>query len=129
MPPIILDATSQIVNPAGLAVLLNQVNLGASFFSPRRAMTGSGNPGFVPIGTVDSDSEYFVIPEFALNYRIDDASALGVAVYGNGGMNTDYGAVACNPMICGPSGSGVFCGGKAGVDLTQVFYNQSIRAK
>ncbi|MGI9463326.1 MAG: OmpP1/FadL family transporter, partial [Aestuariivirgaceae bacterium] len=37
---------------------------------------------------------------------------------GNGGMNTTYPAVA-NPA-CG-GGSGVFCGGKAGVDLIQAF--------
>lgn len=115
------DAMAQALNPAGLVNVGNQVNVGVSLFSPRREITGSGTGGGfnVPTGTVDSDREYFVIPNIGVSYQIDDVSAVGVALYGNGGMNTDYPDVARSD--CPGGGSGVFCGGSAGVDLTQGF--------
>ncbi len=114
------DALSQATNPAGLVNVDSRIDAGINFFSPRREVTGSA-PGFIPNRTVESENELFLIPEFGLNYRIDDVSAVGIALYGNGGMNTEYDAVSRNPAICGPGGSGVFCGGKAGVDLVQLF--------
>jgi long-chain fatty acid transport protein len=100
----------------------NQINVGVSLFSPRREIEGRGGlgGGFVPNDTVESDSNYFVIPNIAGSYQIDDVSALGVAIYGNGGMNTDYDAIA-RPSGCPPGGTGVFCAGGAGVDLSQGF--------
>ncbi|NNG05337.1 MAG: hypothetical protein HKM95_14730 [Inquilinus sp.] len=117
------DAMSQALNPAGLVNVGNQVEFGLSLFSPRREVTGSGasgSPGAVPTGTVDSDSEFFVIPNIGASYQIDDVSAVGVALYGNGGMNTDYPALARPVAECG-GGSGIFCGGGTGVDLSQSF--------
>ena len=38
--------------------------------------------------TFDSDSNYFLVPEFGYNHMMSDTLALGVTVYGNGGMNT-----------------------------------------
>ena len=114
------DAMSQALNPAGLVNVGDQVEFGLSLFSPRREITGSGSPGFVPTGTVESDSEFFVIPNVGVSYQIDDVSAVGVALYGNGGMNTDYPGVPRAAAECG-GGTGVFCGGGAGVDLSQTF--------
>jgi len=87
------DAMSQALNPAGLVGLDNQVDLGLSFFSPRRGFTGTNgtNPArLVPNDKVDSRSKLFLIPNAAVNYKIDSQSAVGVAFYGNGGMNTNY---------------------------------------
>jgi long-chain fatty acid transport protein len=111
------DAMAQTLNPAGIVGVENQWQLGASVFMPYRGYDAVG-AGFVAPGSVDSDANFFVIPNFAYTRQIDAVSAWGVSVYGNGGMNTTYANVA-NPA-CGP-GSGVFCGGAAGVDLIQAF--------
>ncbi len=82
------DATS--INPAALARLDSQVQFSVSLFNPQRSTTFP--PGNVPPVTFESESEYFAIPNFALNYRINSAyvDALGFSVIGTGGMNTDY---------------------------------------
>ena len=43
--------------------------------------------------SVESDSNYHLIPEFGYNRMVNNNLALGVTVYGNGGMNTDYSEV------------------------------------
>lgn len=111
------DAMALSLNPAGIVDAPHEVQFGASVLSPRRSFTGSGGPGFTPSGEVESGWNYVFVPNFAYSRPLDDKSALAVAVYGNG-VNTDYPNVA-NPA-CGP-GRGVYCGGKAGVNLTQVF--------
>jgi hypothetical protein len=50
----------------------------------------SGGFGMDPALTVESDSNYFLVPEFGYNRMVNNNLALGVTVYGNGGMNTDY---------------------------------------
>jgi long-chain fatty acid transport protein len=117
------DAMSQALNPAGLVGIDNQLNADLSFFSPHRKFDAEGGAGtgFVPNDSVDSNNELFYIPSIAASYQIDDVSAVGVALYGNGGMNTNYDNISRSPLECGPGGSGVFCGGTAGVDLMQGF--------
>ena len=63
---------------------------------PNRQYTISGNPsgipgffGLVP-GTIASDSKIFPVPHLGANWMLNNNSALGVAIYGNGGMNTNY---------------------------------------
>ena len=112
------DAMTIAVNPAGLVAVGQEFEADISLFSPSRHYTVTGGPGFVAPGTVDSTWNYFVIPGFAYSQPIDANSSWGIAVYGNGGMNTNYPAVA-NPA-CG-GGNGVFCGGEAGVNLNQLF--------
>lgn len=102
------DAMVQVTNPAGLTLVDPQFTGDISLFSPRREATVAG--GGVVDGSYESDREYFFVPSLAAGaYRIDDASAWGWAVYGNGGMNTTYAA------------PGPFGGGKTGVDLAQLF--------
>lgn len=115
------DAMAQVLNPAGLVNVENQLNVGVSFFSPHREFEASGgtNPAaLVPNDTVKSDRELFIIPNIGASYAIDDVSAIGASLYGNGGMNTTYddGATTCTLAL-----PGVFCDGETGVDLTQVF--------
>lgn len=114
------DAMSGAINPAALASVGHEFSLGAELFSPRRGYTGTGT-GFVAGGEVRSGHDYFLVPDMAYNHPLTNGAVLNIAVYGNGGMNTSYPDVA-NPA-CGyfGGGSGVFCGGKAGVDLTQLF--------
>lgn len=115
------DATGQIINPAGLMSLEgSNISLGATLFSPRRKYTGTDQPGFSPMGEVKSDSNYFLIPSVSYSQRIDENSAWGLSVYGNGGMNTNYPAVDRALAECG-GGAGIFCGGRLGVDFMQGF--------
>ena len=116
------DATAVSLNPAGLVHVGNEASAAVSWFSPHRSFEGSGQPGFTPTGTVESFQEEFFVPNLAANYRLAPGSivdAIGFSVYGNGGMNTNYPDFV-NPSCAGfGGGSGVFCGGKAGVDLQQ----------
>lgn len=110
-------------NPAGIAEIDSQVEIGMSIFSPRRQFTGSGGPGFTPSGTVKSSANYWPMPSAGVSFKLDDNSALGFALFGNGGMNTTYNNVA-NPACAQPgmpATNGVYCGGKTGVNLMQMF--------
>jgi long-chain fatty acid transport protein len=125
------DALAAATNPAGMAFVGHRVDLGVAAFSPRREYTVTGMPSGMPNtfplepGTVESDSDWFVIPHFGWNRPLGERSSFGISVYGNGGMNTDYPAHA-NP-VRGQPGSpcegqlGTFCAGGAGVDLMQLF--------
>lgn len=115
------DAMALAVNPAGLVNVGRQFQAGATLFSPWREYTATG-PGFVAPGTVESDSNFFVVPNLAYNHPLGPDSSIGIALFGNGGMNTTYPNVA-NPACIGPvpNPSGVFCGLDAGVDLIQAF--------
>lgn len=110
-------------NPAGIAEIDSQIEVGASVFMPRRSYTGDGGPGFTGSGEVKSGSNYFVLPSVGLSYKLDDDSAVGVAIYGNGGLNTNYPDIT-NPACVSPplpASSGTYCGGAAGVNLIQAF--------
>lgn len=119
------DAMSSALNPASVATVGREMNLGFQVFSPRRGFTGEGT-GFVPSGSTSSDKEYFAIPNAAYNLPLSNGAVLNFAAYGNGGMNTTYDAVP--NANCG-GGTGVFCGGKAGVDLTQMFVSVTYAQK
>ncbi|WP_435259748.1 OmpP1/FadL family transporter [Thioclava sp. FR2] len=107
------DAMSATVNPAAVAGLGTELSMGVEVFAPRRGYEGTAT-GFVPSGNVQSGRDLFLIPNFALNHRLDGGAVLNFAAYGNGGMNTSYPA--------GLAGCGsVYCGGPAGVDLSQLF--------
>ncbi len=87
-----------------------------SLFVPDRGYTGT-NTQFVAPGSHSSSIPLFLLPNAAYSQPIDSVSAWGVALYGNGGLNTVYNGVA-NPNC---PGGGVFCGGKAGANIMQVF--------
>jgi len=122
------DAFFGANNPAAAAFAGNRIDLGVDLFSPIReySRTGSaGGAGFFD-GSVESDSNYFPVPEFGYNRMVNNNLALGVTVYGNGGMNTDYGSGQTDLGMCaggapnGQSGN-MLCGvGSLGVDLMQL---------
>jgi long-chain fatty acid transport protein len=128
------DAFGGANNPATMAFAGNQFALGVDLFSPTRSAERTGGAAFGLDGKADSDSKYFGIPEVAYNYMVQPNLSLGVTVYGNGGMNTDYpGGQLPSPGACGPAtgpGTGfnpapgpynLFCGnGRLGVDLSQL---------
>ncbi len=85
-------------NPAGNVFLGKQYSLGIAIFNPNRQYTVTGAPSGIPgtfgllPGTIESDSRVFVIPNLGANWTFgsNDNNAFGIAIYGNGGMNTDY---------------------------------------
>jgi len=137
------DAFGGANNPATMAYAGNQFALGIDLFSPWRKAERTDGAGFGLNGSADSDSNYFGIPEVAYNYMVRPDLALGVTVYGNGGMNTDYpGGQLPSPGACGPAtgpGTGfnpapgpynLLCGnGQLGVDLSQLVIAPTIAWK
>ncbi|MFH1818049.1 MAG: outer membrane protein transport protein [Pseudomonadota bacterium] len=122
------DAFFGANNPAAAAFAGNRLDLGVDLFSPRRESSRTGSAGGAGYfdGTADSDSKYFLIPEFGYNHMMSNDLALGVSVYGNGGMNSNYPSGQTDLGMCGgggPSGQpgNLLCGqGKLGVDLMQL---------
>ena len=128
------DAFGGANNPATMAFAGNQFAVGVDLFSPRRKAERTGGAAFGLDGSADSGSNYFGIPEMAYNTMIGPDLSLGVTVYGNGGMNTDYpGGQLPSPGACGPAtgpGSGfnpaagpynLLCGnGRLNMDLSQL---------
>jgi long-chain fatty acid transport protein len=114
-----LDSMGGANNPAGMAFVGTRIDVGVDWFSPQRSASRSGAaPGLN--GSVDSDSTNFFVPEFGYNYMLKSDLALGVTLYGNGGMNTDYpgGQLNCG---MGPNTANMLCGnGTLGQDLSQL---------
>jgi long-chain fatty acid transport protein len=127
------DAFGGANNPAQMVFVGNRIDFGVDLFSPQRSASRSGSAVGID-GSADSDSTLFAIPEFGYIKLIDPKLALGVTVYGNGGMNTDYpGDQIPSGTACGPAtgpGTGfnpapgpynLLCGnGRLGVDLSQL---------
>jgi long-chain fatty acid transport protein len=108
-----LNTMSPATNPAGNAWVTGY-DVGLALFNPNREFTVTGAPSGYPgtfglqPGTVKSGSSLFLMPSLGANWKLNDAMTLGVAIYGNGGMNTNYDA-------------SVFYAGRTGVDLMQVY--------
>lgn len=103
-------------NPALAAFAGNRYELGANVFMPKR---GASRTGAGPMdGNVESGSSSFLVPEFGYSRQLDAKTAVGLTVYGNGGMNTDYEATGFN---CGQGSANMLCGStKLGVNLMQL---------
>lgn len=115
-------------NPAIAAWAGNRAEGGLTFFSPKRSMSRTGG-GFD--ASVDSGQNLFYVPEFGYNRALSDKMGVGVTVYGNGGMNTDYpgGQITCSPVPGAPK-SNVLCGnGGLGVDLMQLIVAPTLAYK
>ncbi len=90
------DSMIIATNPAGIAFLDKRYDAGLAIFNPNRSYNVIGNPtgfpgtfGLTP-GKVDSDSEYFFVPHFGFIKETGANSRFGLALFGHGGMNTDY---------------------------------------
>ena len=111
------DAFGGANNPAGMVFVGNRLDLGLYFFMPDRGAERSG--AMAPInGSVESDKSTFYVPEVAVNWMWRPDVALGLTIYGNGGMNTTYPGGQIN---CGQGPANLLCGaGELGVDLSQL---------
>jgi len=105
------DSLAPASNPAGVAFLDNRLDAGLTYFQPDRSAS---------IGSSHFDGngkEQFYIPEAGYRHSLTADLSLDVAVFGNGGMNTDYGP---NP------GFGTT---HLGVDLSQIFVAPTVAYK
>jgi len=91
-----LSSLGAISNPAGIVFLdSDRYDFNISYFSPSREYTITGNPspppafGLAP-GTIESDRSSFFFPTLGANWMLNPTMAIGVVIYGNGGMNTEY---------------------------------------
>jgi long-chain fatty acid transport protein len=110
-----LNSMAPATNPAALAFLGPRWDVGIGLFNPNRSYNVDGQPsgfpgtfGLTP-GRVESDSRYFPIPHLGANFQAGENGAFGVALYGNGGMNTTW-----------PTET-FYAGRPTGVDLSQMF--------
>jgi len=121
------DAMIAATNPAGMVMVGDRLDLGLAIFSPSSrgyTVTGPANdgpPAFeLEPGSYESDDDYFLIPHIARNWMLDSDSSIGVSVYGNGGMNTEYPNTGTG---------GTFYGGLTGINLEQLFINTTYSRK
>jgi long-chain fatty acid transport protein len=116
-----LNTMSPATNPAGNAWVLGY-DVSVSLFNPNREFTVTGTPsgypgtfGLTP-GTVKSGTSIFVMPAIGANWKLNDKMTFGVALYGNGGMNTAY-------------EESVFYAGRTGVNLIQGYVAPTLTYK
>jgi len=114
------DSIHAVANPANLVDSEERFDLGLNIFSPDRSAQIVGN-GLIPEGSYGANgTSTFYMPQLGLVRHINDKLSYGVALYGNGGMNTTY---KQNPFASfGAVGSG-------GVDLAQIFFTGSLGIK
>lgn len=120
-----LDALAAANNPAGMVMVGDHTDFGLILFRPNRSteITGSGAPGLN--GTYDGNGKSnFFIPSFGYNRMINADTSVGVSVFGNGGMNTQYNTNPLNSF--GPPGSNF---GKLGINLEQLFIAPTLSKK
>ncbi|HNQ55962.1 MAG TPA: outer membrane protein transport protein [Candidatus Desulfobacillus denitrificans] len=120
------DAMAAATNPAGMAFVGDRLDVGIDWFRPIRDsefVSPVGAP--IPfLGDYDgSGKKNFLVPEFGFNKMLGWNMALGVSVYGNGGMNSTYNNGPGGPF---PTSGGIppfngFSGQKTGVNLEQLF--------
>lgn len=90
------DSLAAATNPAGMGMVGDRFDVGLDLFAPIRTSTWTGTGGGVysrPLGDYKSGKNLFAIPELGYNKALGWDMAVGIAVYGNGGMNTDYGKI------------------------------------
>jgi long-chain fatty acid transport protein len=98
-------------NPAAAATAGNRAELGLDLFMPEREASSSAG------AAAKSDSNLFYVPEFGYNRTVSDKLGVNLTVYGNGGMNTDYGT-----NLLGGTG-------RLGVDLMQLIIAPTVGYK
>lgn len=105
------DGLAAATNPAGITEVGDRLDFGIDYFMPRRSaeLVGSAHDG-----TYSGDGQKnFLVPELGYNKKLGWDMAVGVAVYGNGGMNTHYDN--------NPFGGGFGGQNPGGVNLEQLF--------
>lgn len=89
------DSLSTAANPANAVNTGMRGDMGFAIFNPERSARTYDDPtnqttALIPGANLTSDSKYFVVPEMGFTMPLDDRLHVGLAVVGNGGMNTNY---------------------------------------
>ena len=114
------DALSVAANPAAATEIGHRLDAGFEVFVPDRGATIRGNGAGLNGSYSGNGANPFVLPEIGYVRPLSENVAVGLAIYGNGGMNTTYKA---NPFAA-------FGGtGPAGVDLKQIFITPTIAVR
>ncbi|MGE4281250.1 MAG: OmpP1/FadL family transporter [Magnetospirillum sp.] len=108
-------------NPALGSSVGNVAGLCFTSFMPHRDVTNEGTGG-LKNGSFESENEFFEIVCGGANYMVDDKTSVGLLMFGNGGMNTEY---KDNVFVPG-FGSGT---SPLGVDLAQAFFSFNVAHK
>jgi long-chain fatty acid transport protein len=126
-----LDSIAAANNPAGMVLVGDRVDFGLTWFKPDRSSTLAGGncpallqgascsntPNYTSTfpyidGTYDGNGRSnFFVPQFGYNRMMDANTSIGVSVFGNGGMNTQYNT---SPFAA-------YGGGTFGINLAQLF--------
>jgi long-chain fatty acid transport protein len=114
------DGLAAATNPAGTAAVGNRYDFGLTVFAPNRGSEIAGNAFGADASFSGDDTRAFLIPDFGYTRQISPNLAVGLALYGNGGMNTDYGQ---NPF------ARFGATGRAGINLEQFFIAPSVAYK
>lgn len=115
------DSLAGATNPATLSAVGSRLDLGAALFKPVRRGEIVGN-AFGPDQQFDGDGKsIFLIPNFGYSQQVSPELTLGVAVFGNGGQNTDF--KNGNPY------ARFGATGRAGIDLVQLFVSPTLAYK
>jgi len=117
------DSLAGATNPAGLFSAGDRFDVGVTLFRPTRWGAISGNqlpPGYPDVnGTYDANRvKNFFLPEIGYSRLLKSTLAAGVAIYGNGGLDTSY--TQPIPLLGSTRG---------GVDLEQLFLSPTLAYK
>ncbi|MEQ9463161.1 MAG: outer membrane protein transport protein [Haliea sp.] len=111
------DALAAATNPAGTGQVGDRFDAGLTWFQPDRSSSIAGNLAGANGNYDGNDDTRFLLPDIGFTRALNERISWGVAIYGNGGMNTGY---SDNPYAAfGASGT-------AGVDLSQAFITPSV---
>ncbi|MEH6826888.1 OmpP1/FadL family transporter [Parasphingorhabdus sp.] len=105
------DGFAIATNPASATAIEHRLDVGFEVFIPDRGSEIIGNQAGLDGTYSGNDANPFILPEFAYVRPLSDTVSIGIAVNGNGGMNTDY---KSNPF------ASFGATGPAGVNLRQV---------
>ena len=106
------DGLAPASNPAGAAFLADRFDIGLSYLQPDRSASAGG------VQYSGNALQNFYIPEIGFNHALKTNWDFDLAIYGNGGMNTDYAGVLPN-----------FGYAHLGVDLEQLFVAPTLAYK
>ncbi len=132
------DSFGGAVNPATMVFAGERIDAGIDWFRPDRAAQregSAGGTGFLDGSAEGNETRNFFIPEFGYNKMLRPDLSLGISVYGNGGMNTDYPTGQLDQGVCqggAPTGvpANLLCGtGNLGVDLSQLIFAPTLAWK
>jgi len=104
------DSLAPASNPAGDAFLDNRFDAGLTYFRPDRSASLGSNQ------YEGNGIQNFFIPEIGYKHSITTNLAFGLAIYGNGGMDTDY-------------SQHLFGSSNTGIDLEQGFIAPTLAYK